>query len=479
MNLLKKTNNNITCENEPKKFPHIFVILFCIAVLAMILTWIVPGGQYERILDEATGKQLVDPNSFVFIENTPINPFKLFVCIEEGLISAAGIIFLILCAFSSLYLLQETGAINAVLAMMVRKVQNNPKLSNIIMIGIMILIAVWASTGTFSWEELIAFIPLFAMFAIALGYDPLVGIGVSAFPLTCGFASGVTNPFNVGVAQTIAGLPLFSAMGWRIFMLVVFTTVTIIYVMLYARKIKKDPTKSLVYGIDYSDLEVDEELLNTPFTNGRKLCIVALIVAIVVMAYGLIKLGWYINEVAAIFMALSVALGFIAKLKPSQVAKILEKGCAGAIGAGLVVGLARGTLIILQNGNIIDTIVYGCVSVIDELPLWLSAIGMLIFQTLLNFVIPSGSGQAAISMPLMTPIADLIGLNRQIAVTCFQLGDGFSNLIWPTFLMPVFCSMAKVPLSKYYKWLFPYFGIIFIIQIIIIQIAIYIDLGPM
>ncbi|MFV0516864.1 MAG: YfcC family protein [Aminipila sp.] len=396
----------------------------------------------------------------------------MFVSIEEGLIEAANITFLIFCAFSCLYLLEKTGTIDAAIAIMVNKTRRNPKSANIIIVILMVILSAWASTGTISYEEIIAFAPIFVAVAIALGYDALVGIAISVVPVGVGFASATVNPFSIGVAQTIAELPMFSGLGYRILVLFVMTTVTVAYVLWYGMRVKKDPTKSYVYGIDYSDLVVDGERMETPFNMQRKLSLLSLFVGVGFMAYGLIKLGWYINQVAAIFMIVSIVVGIINKWNPSKISEVLVEGLSKGVLAALIVGVARGILVVITKGNILDTIIHACVSMLEGLSLYVSSVGMLFFQTFLNLLIPSGSGQAAVSMPIMTPIADLIGMNRQIAVLIFQFGDGFSNLIWPTGFMMIVCAMIKVPLNKYYKFILPLFFIGLIIQIAFIMGAI-------
>ncbi len=464
---------------EKREIPHILVILLIIIALATICTWLVPAGAYDRILDAATGKEIIDPNSFHYLDKTPVGPFQMFVNIEQGLIEAANITFLIFCAFSSLYVLEKTGAIDAAIALMVRKTKTHPQYANIFIVLVMIVLSVWGSTGTMSYEEIIAFIPIFVAVSIALGYDAMVGVAISVVPVGVGFASATVNPFTIGVAQTIAELPMFSGLGYRILVLSVMTLFTIIYVMLYARKIKKDPTKSLTYGIDYSEIAVDEERMNTPFTTERKLSLCCLIIAVAVMAWGLITQGWYINQVAAIFMILAIVVGLINHWKANKIANTLVEGLGKGVLSAIIVGVARAVLVIMTQGQIIDTLIHGCVKLIENLSLYASGAGMLVFQTILNFLIPSGSGQAAVSMPIMTPIADLIGMNRQVAVLIFQFGDGFSNLLWPTSFMVIACAMAKIPLNKYYKWILPFLGIGFIIQCAFVFGAIAIGYGPM
>lgn len=467
----KKTEVKASGKKE-KVFPHILVVLFVVIFVAMVATYIVPAGQYERIMDEATGKMVIDPNSFKYIPRTPVGVFETFVSIEEGLIEAANITFLIFCAFSSLYLLDKTGALDASISRMVTVTQEKPQYRTFLLVVLMAILSIWASTGTMSYEEIIAFIPVFIALSYAFGYDALVALGISVVPVGVGFASATVNPFSIGVAQTIAELPIFSGIKYRIVILIVMTTFTIIYVLRYAAKIKSNPDLSLVKDLDYSDMTIDDERMNTPFTTARKLSILALFVAIAFMAFGLIKLGWYINEVAAIFMILSIVVGLINRWKANRIAEVLVEGLSKAVLSAIVVGVARGILVVISKGNILDTIIHGATSLLQKLSLYGSAVGMLIFQTILNFLIPSGSGQAAVSMPIMTPIADIIGLSRQTAVLAFQFGDGFSNLLWPTGFMLLACTLARVPLNRYYKFMTGWFVISFILQIIFMVIAV-------
>lgn len=465
-------------KKKSKEFPHLFVLLFVVIIVASILTYIVPAGQYERVLNEATGRQVIDPESFKYIDKTPVNVFSMLLCMVEGLIQAANISVLIFVAYASLYIVERTGTMDASISWMVGKTKKNPKTSSFAIVIIMILLAVWASTGTLSFEEIIAFIPIFATLSIALGYDPLVGLGISYLPVGMGFASATVNPFTVGVAQGIAELPLFSGIKLRIVVLIVMSILTISYVLIYANKVKKNPEKSLVKDVDFGEFKMDDERMNTSFTKQRKATLVVLFVGIAIMVVGLIKLGWYINEISAVFLGITIFTGIVNKWNPSKVANEFVQGLSKAVLSALTVGLARGILVVISKGNILDTIIHGAATVLNQMSLYASGIGMLIFQTLLNFFIPSGSGQAATAMPIMVPLADLIGMNRQISVLIFQFGDGFSNLVWPTSFVLIACAMGKIPLNKYYKWFLPLFFICLVVQIIFIFIAINIGYGP-
>ena len=468
---MEKSNTKL---KKKREIPHAMVILFAIIVIATICTWIIPAGQYDTYVDEATGRNLVDPASFHYVDKTPVGLFKMFVCIQGGLIDSASIVFLIFSAFSCLYLIEATGAIDAAIAWMLRKTNGgaNTKSSNAIIIIIMIVFSVWGSTGTFSYEEVVAFVPIFVAVAIALGYDAMVGVAISVIPVGIGFASATVNPFTIGVAQTIAELKMFSGIEYRIIILAVMTATLIVYTMVYANRIKKDPTKSVMYGIDMGEMAIDESKLETEFTLTRKLTLLTLFVGVICMAVGLLKFNWYVNQCAAIFMIVSIVCAIINRWSGNHTAEVLIAGLGKGVFSALIVGIARAVLQVMSAGNIIHTIIHACAGLLEGLSLYVSSVGMLVFQTVLNFLVPSGSGQAAVSMPIMTPIADIIGMNRQIAVLAFQFGDGFSNLLWPTGFMVIACAMAKIPLNKYYKWLLPFFGICFVLQGAFLMIAV-------
>lgn len=465
-------------EGKRREFPHVFVILLSIILIVSILTYIVPAGQYQRVLDEASNRMVIDPNSFAYIDRTPVNLFGMFVSLIEGLIQASNITFLIFSAFSCLYLIEKTGALDASISLMVKKTEEKPQYATALMVFIMVVLSVWASTGTMSYEEIVAFIPVFLVLCLALGYDALVALGISLLPVGVGFSSATVNPFSVGVAQTIAELPLFSGIGYRILVLVVMTTMTVIYVLAYANKIKKDPSKSLVKDLDFSDVKIDEERMKTPLTKERKLSLLILFVGIFFMAFGLIKLKWYINEIAAIFIIVSILVGLVNRWNANKITGTLVEGLSKGVTSALVVGVARGILVVLTKGNIIDTIIHAAAGLLNNLSLYASSVGMLVIQNLINFLIPSASGQAAATMPIMIPIADLIGVKRQIAVLTFQFGDGFSNILWPTGFVLIACAMANVPINKYYKWIIPYFAICFVLQVAFVLGAVAINYGP-
>ena len=287
------------------------------------------------------------------------------------------------------------------------------------------------------------------------------------------------NPFTVGVAQGIAELPLFSGLGYRLVVWGIITLIGIIFVYLYAGRIKKNPQLSPMYE---EDLKKKEELVfdDMEGLEGRhKLVLAVIIIFFGILAWGVLSQGWYILEIAALFLGMGIVAGIAGRLSANGIAESFIDGAKDLTMAALIVGVARAILVVLQEGFIIDTVLHGMATMLQALPAYLSAIGMYIFQVLLNIIVPSGSGQAALSMPIMAPLSDLVGVTRQTAVIAYQLGDGFTNIWSPTsgFFMAGL-GLAGVVWNKWAKWFLPCLGLWVLAGAILVSIAQIIKLGP-
>ncbi len=454
---------------EKKKgfsLPSTTILLFCIVVVAMILTYIIPSGEYDRVLDEETGYNLVDPESFHYVDNVHVNPFQMFVAIPRGFVGAANVIFLISFGFFWVYSVMQSGALNAgIMRILKSKMKDNPWF-------IVIMFVVFALAGSTygEMETVYGLVPVFVAFALALGYDPLVGVAMCYVGVATGFASATTNAFTIGVAQTISELPMFSGLGLRWIIFVVFCAVISLLVLRYAKKVKADPSKSYVADCDFSGFALDttEEI---PFTGKHKIILLSMIVTVACIVVGSLKLGWYINEMSAVFIISALVVSAIAGFKPEQIKEHLMDAMKEMAVAMAVVGIARAIQVVLTDGMIIDTIVHAFGTLMQGMPAWLTGIMMLVVQNLINFFIPSGSGQAAAIMPIMAPLADVVGLSRQVAVLAYQFGDGYSNMIWPTASCAIVCGIAHIPLDRWYKFILPLFAVMFVMQCIFIIIA--------
>jgi uncharacterized ion transporter superfamily protein YfcC len=457
------------------KVPHTYVILCAFILLAAIGSYVVPPGVYDRAKDERTGRTLVDPQSFHSVERTPVTAFQLFESVPQGMVAAGEISFFIFICGGVFMMLQTTGAIDAGLSRAIVAVRGREKLMVPI---VMFLFSIMGATMGMS-EEVIVFVPIGVALARAVGYDDIVALSMLSTGAAIGFSSGLANPFTVGVAQSIAELPLFSGFGFRLVGYAALYVSAVLYTMRYARMVKLDPTKSYMYGVERQGDVKMRSLENVTFTGRHKAVLLIMIAFLAYMLYGVMKLDYYIMELATIFLAMGVVGALVGGLSPNEAARSFVSGCADITFGALVVGISRAILVTLQNGQIIDTIIHYLASLVSAVPTGLSAIAMFLVQTIISFFIPSGSGMAASTMPIMTPLADMVGFTRQTAVIAFQYADGFSNSIIPTSagLMGVL-AMAKVPYEKWVKFFWPIMVIWTIIGGVMCYVAVLVKLGP-
>lgn len=458
---------------EKKKFelPHIYVLLSAIIIVCTILTWILPTGEFIRKANEA-GIEVAVPGTYHLIDRSPVGFFDMVQSFYKGMVDAGPVIFFVFISFSSIGLILETGAINGLIASILR---NSKDKTQIMIIPIFITLIGVASSTIGVFEEMMPFIPVFAGICVAMGYDAIVGMSIVALGTAIGYSGAVVNPFTVGMAQSIAGLPQLSGAWYRIVCHIVLVIVASIYTIRYAHKVKNDSTKSFVYGDSNKHELTSDELANYKFGIREKLVLLILATGIGVIVYGSYNYGWYFNETNAIFLLMGISSALVMGWNFTKIAENISKSFTDVAMACMMIGIARGILIVLKDGNIIDTIVYGLSIPLSYLPKVLMGPAMLIFQSLLNFFIPSGSGQAVTSMPIMAPLADLLGISRQVSVLAFQFGDGFSNIIWPTAFAPIVCGIAGVKLEKWWKFVLPLFGLIVIAQSLLLMVAIIIN----
>lgn len=451
------------------KMPHTYILLSFILMIVAVLAHIIPSGEFDRVKDIATGKMVVIPGTFKFVEGNPPGIFDIFVSVQRGFVSVADIIFFIIFAYGFVYMLIKNGTLDAVLGLMIRKLGN--KVEVIIPVAMLVFGLLGATMGMY--EEVYGLIPVFIGMAIALGYDAILGGAIVFIGVSTGFSAAITNPFNIGIAQGIAGVPMFSGIGFRIIIFITFEIAVILYTLRYARMIKKDPTKSYLYGVDinFTQTKSKEELMEKYLTGKQKACVGLFILTIGMLVFGTMKLGWYINELAALFLMMLIIVGRVGGFTFTEVANTLVESTKLVCYGILVCGFSRGILMILNDAKVGDTIVYYLASSLEGTSQYVSAIGMLFIQNLVNFFITGSSSQAAISMPIMAPTAELIGLHKQIAVLAYQFGDGFSNMFWPT-IVAFECGLMGIPVNKWYKFVGPLFFIMLILQVIFMIIAV-------
>jgi uncharacterized ion transporter superfamily protein YfcC len=457
------------------KIPHTYVILFSVVILATLMTYILPAGVYDRYKDERTGRTLVDPQSYHTVERTPVSFFKMVESVPAGMKETAEIIFFIFICGGAFSIIQATGAIDGAIGKAVLGLKGREKL--LIPITVFIFAIGGATYGMA--EEVIVFIPIGVALARAVGYDDIVGVSMMSTGAAVGFAGGMLNPFTVGIAQSIAELPLFSGLGLRLIGSVILYVIACWYIMRYAARVKADPRSSIVFDLMEADPNRHAVTEDIPFTGTHKTVMAVIAVSFVYMVYGVIKEGFYIMELSAVFLGMGILAGLAGRLAPSRIASTFVEGAKTIAFGALVVGIARAILVVMTQGQIVDTVINSLANWVAMLPGALTAVGMFWVQVVINFFIPSGSGQAATTMPIMTPLADIVGITRQTAVLAFQYGDGFTNQIIPTSaaLMGVL-GMAKMPYERWFKFIWPLMVFWIAAGSVIVFIAAVIKYGP-
>ncbi len=463
-------------DNQKKgiRVPNVLIILFTLIFISTVISYIVPAGAYDMM--DLNGRSVVDPNSYHAIEQTPVSLMQMLTSLTRGLQDSSSIVFFLFIVAGALAVVQETGALNAGLGRLAKRMDKAGWAMIPIILGLFGL-----GGATFGMcEESAAFVPLFIGIAIAMGYDSIVGTAIVIVGAMClGWAGEIINPFCLQVAQGIAGLPILSGMGLRIILFIALWAVTSLWIIRYAEKIKKNPERSSVYSIDVQR-EEKMDFENLPeFNMRRKIILAVFLFSIILLVYGVIRYGWYMDEISGLFLGMSIVVAIVAGMGFNKYAEVLGKGMTDIAMGALIVGISKSILIVLNDGNIMHVILHSAATVLGSSSPIKAAVGMYTFQNLLNFIVVSGSGQAALTMPLMAPLSDLVGVTRQTAVMCLSLGNGLSNVLTPVsgFLMAAL-ALAKIPWQKWAKWMLPLFFLQFAVGLVFVVIAQATGYGP-
>ncbi|MGD1823000.1 MAG: YfcC family protein [Pleomorphochaeta sp.] len=443
--------SNSLANKKRFKMPNTYVLISIFIVIAAICTYILPAGQYDLIKNAATGRMVVDPNSFHYVDSNPASFMDVFLSIPLGMKQGATIIFLIFIIGGAFQVIDDTGALSVSISALVDKFGDKPFLVIPIVMAIMSVLGALGIVVVAS----IAFIPLGAFMAKKLKLDPVVAVAIMYIGAYSGFTTSPFCPATLQLAQNIAGLEPLSGIGLRVIVWAIVTVVAIAYTLRYSRKLQKNIDNSVLDEIVWSD---GYEAEQGKFTLQTGLILADVVVVFSIYTYGALNWGWGNNHMAAIMLIAAVICAIIARMNPNDVATSFVKGCKNITYGTLIIGFATAISYILTQGNIIHTIIHGLSLPLLVLPTVLSSVFMFLINLVFNFFVPSGSGQAAIVMPLMAPLADIVGLTRQVSVLAYQWGDGFSNTIIPTsgVLMAVL-AVAKVPYEKWLKFMLPLF----------------------
>ncbi|MGM0841253.1 MAG: putative basic amino acid antiporter YfcC [Bacillota bacterium] len=492
-------------EQKAWKVPHTFIIVFFVVLAAAILTYVVPKGQFttEEITfmqdGEEQTKTVLNPDSFSYLKDDDGNLIRegtsLFEAgggigflnyVFEGLVSgdkwgsAVGVVAFILIIGGAFGIIMKTRAIEEGILKVIERTKGKESLIIPIMFFLFSLGGAVFGMG----EEAIAFAMILVPIMIAIGYDAITGIMITYVATQIGFATSWMNPFGVAIAQGVSGVPVLSGAGFRIVMWIVFTLVGIIYTWRYAQTIHKEPKRSLSYASDeYFRKEGRVQDLNTQFTLGHSLVILTVAAGIAWIIWGVVEHAYYIPEIASQFFTIGLVAGIIGVLFKlngmswDDIADGFIDGAKDLLPAALVVGMAKGIVIILGGDSpdapsVLNTMLYGAGQVVGDFPEAISAWCMYVFQSVFNFFVVSGSGQAALTMPLMAPLADIAGVSRQVAVLAFQLGDGLTNILVPTSAALLgTLGAARVDWGIWAKFIIKFMLILFVLSSIFVITA--------
>lgn len=442
-------------------FPHPLTILLFFIGLSAVLTHLIPAGSYDRVTDPKTGREVVVSNSYKQVEAEPIGVFDAIIKVPEGIIFGADLVVLILIIGGAFIVVDKTGAFNDGISALIRKFEH-AKSRVMILVGI-----VFATAGALNhtFEEIIAMIPFLVAMAGRLGYTKISAIAISAGCASIGAAFSPINPFGVLIAQKISEVTPFSGAWFRIIVLLIVLTFWIWWVL----RNGKD---------EHSEHEVKTEDDSSEKLPTRSAIILYLILfTFAFMVYGIMTWDWGYNEMSALFLVTGFAAGLIGQLGLNGTSKAYAFGINEMAFAAIIVGLARSIYLVLQDGMIIDTIVYGLFNPLQDLPVYLSAVGMMISHLLIHIPIPSSSGHAVLTMPLLTPLSDLIGMSRQVMILCYQYGGIIMDMITPTNgALLAILTAAGVSYKDWLLYCWRPFGIILGISLTSITIAIFIGL---
>jgi len=451
-----------------KHIPHAITMLFGIIILVTILSYIIPAGTYERVIVD--GRSTVVPNSYKTIDSTPVGLLDMFRAMPLGFKAAVEIIFIVLAGAIMFGFMDKSKAVENGVGVLVKKLGlKNKNLIIVLMTFIYGLLGV-----AVGYENNIAMVPIAAVLSLALGGDLILAAGISVGAMTIGFGLSPINAYTVGTGHKIAELPMFSGALLRSILCFIALSIMAYYNVRYFKKITAYPDKSLGRGLDIRELALSKPIDAYYLSKNNWMVITVFITGLLTILYGVFNFNWYINELSAVFLIIALLCGLVSRMSATSMSETVLKSVSLAAPGAFMVGFATTIKILMEMGNIGDTISHQLSLILEGLPLHASAVCMSISQSVINFFIPSGSGQALATLPVMLPLGESLGLTRQITILAFQIGDGLSNLINPTLGgLIAMLSMCRVPIDRWIRFIWPVLitliGLAFLILIIAVS----------
>lgn len=431
---------------------NIYGLIFSIMLLVAGLTWLLPAGQYNNI--EKDGRTYTVAGSYHQVESAPQGVAAVLTAPAKGFKDCADIIVFIFITGAIFTILERTGTVNAVIMGTSYIFSRREKLKKWFIPASMVLFSLGGSVFGME-EETLIFIPLFIPLALSLGYDTVVGVSIPFLGAWVGFCAAFMNPFTVGISQGIAQLPLYSGLGYRLFVWFVCTLVVIGFVMWYGEKVRKNPASSITYQADQERRKtLDLTSVQKPqFTRAHIIISVVFTLGMVALVCGVAFYEWYIVEISGLFLGVGLLAAVIGRLSLNQTTDAIIDGARSMVSVAVMLALARAIVVIASDGRILDTVLHAIASVIGNMHPLAAVEGMFVAHSFLNFFIASGSGQAVLTMPVMIPLSDLMHISPQLSILAYQFGEGWTNAIIPT--APVTMAalgMAGIPWLSWAKW---------------------------
>lgn len=428
------------------------VLIFLILMMTYVASFIIPAGEFVR--ETIDGKTIVKPGSFSYLDTVPpIHFFDVFVAIPKGLLKASQYLFIVFIAGGLFHVLEKTGALEAGIGVSVRKIGVEHK-NIVITIGTFIYGFFGVAVG---FENNIALVPVATLISSAIGCSALVGTTMAVGGIGVGFALSPINPYTVGVAQDIAQLPTFSGAGLRIALVLSGLTLLSVYL---CKKVTQ-----MEYAPQDDSLSMTRSLDEYTLTQTNWMTLLCFIGGLAIMIYGVFVHNWYINEIAALFIMMAISIGFVNRIPANEFVEQMMDGASKVTSGALIIGLAASIEVILSQAQVVDTIVNALSGMISDLPTAFAAVVSSCIQGVINLFVPSGSGQAMITMPILIPLADLTHMSRQLMITAFQVGDGLTNLIVPTSGGTLaMLALGRVSYKQWLKTMVPFMILIYLLS---------------
>ncbi|MDY0296334.1 MAG: hypothetical protein RB296_03360 [Acidobacteriota bacterium] len=475
-------NHTTTMNKKSVKLPHTLVLIYLIVLIVYALAWILPSGSFQRIGKTVAGtaRQVTVPGTFTYMPKETLSPAILLTAPVRGFQDGALIIAFLFIIGGAFTVIQETGTIDQAIRRLAATFARRPALRGLV---IPVLMTVFSLAGSIfgMCEETIPFIVVFIPLALSMGYDSIVGVAIPFLGAAAGFAAAFFNPFTVGIAQGLSDLPLYSGLSYRLLSWVLGTGLMITMVMLYAARIRRNPAASPVYEIDRQRLKTDQPdnaSATAELTSRHRLVLWIFGGGILILVAGILLQHWYIEAIAAVFLGMGLAAGFAGGIAPSRMAAHFITGARDMMNVAFIIACGRAILIVAQEGQILDTMLYYASQFISIFPRIVTAQMMFLTQSFINFFIHSGTAQAALTMPIMAPLSDLVGVTRQTTVYAFQLCE-FVNPILPTSAVTMgVLGIAGIPWEKWARWFLPIMLVLIGFSLIMLVPPVLMNWGP-